>query len=388
MDLLAKFGEISSFPEGYESFHTDQLYNFQLNRWYSLGYGRREDLIRAGSRIKSFSDWQVELTREAELAESEGRVLQSTYYFRAAEFYVPPGNSLKGELYQRFLSRYEALVKGLPLENFLVPYNDGFLPCIRLKGSIAPVNGTILIHGGFDSFKEEFLSMAIWFFKNGYDVIVFDGPGQGQALRQYGITFDYRWEKPVKAILDFFDLQGVTLLGISLGGYLCLRAASRLEGSRVQRVIANSTAYDHMQIPPLLLRPIIKLFYFKFRNFTNRASWKAMQKDGLKSWYLSNLMYMTGQQEPMDAIDIVSSMTSDKLHCEDITQDVLILNSQRDHMVPIRMHRKQMGALNRARSLEGIVFTERQSAANHCQVGNIGLSLRTMDRWIREKRES
>ncbi len=32
-----------SFPVGYYKFHKNQLLNFTLNRWYSIGYARYED---------------------------------------------------------------------------------------------------------------------------------------------------------------------------------------------------------------------------------------------------------------------------------------------------------------------------------------------------------
>ena len=49
------------FPIGYESFHKKQLFNFQLNRPYSFGYARFEDMKEAGQKIKSFSDWKREM---------------------------------------------------------------------------------------------------------------------------------------------------------------------------------------------------------------------------------------------------------------------------------------------------------------------------------------
>jgi hypothetical protein len=35
----------------------------------------------------------------------------------------------------------------------------------------------VLLHGGFDSFIEEFYAMMRYFSDDGYDVIGFDGPG-------------------------------------------------------------------------------------------------------------------------------------------------------------------------------------------------------------------
>ena len=34
-----------------------------------------------------------------------------------------------------------------------------------------------------------------------------------------GLKMTHEWEKPVAAVLDFFELEGITLIGVSLGGY-------------------------------------------------------------------------------------------------------------------------------------------------------------------------
>jgi predicted esterase YcpF (UPF0227 family) len=39
------------------------------------------------------------------------------------------------------------------------------------------------------------------------------------------MKFDPAWERPVKAVLDYFNLEDVTIIGASLGGYLAPRAA-------------------------------------------------------------------------------------------------------------------------------------------------------------------
>jgi pimeloyl-ACP methyl ester carboxylesterase len=44
------------------------------------------------------------------------------------------------------------------------------------------------------------------------------------------------WERPVSAVLDFLMLRAVTLVGISLGGYLALWAAAF--EPRIQSVVA------------------------------------------------------------------------------------------------------------------------------------------------------
>ena len=43
-----------AFPVGYLDFHKDPAFNFQMNRWYSVGYAGSDDLKEAGQKIHSF----------------------------------------------------------------------------------------------------------------------------------------------------------------------------------------------------------------------------------------------------------------------------------------------------------------------------------------------
>ena len=61
-------GDKLNFPVGYYQFHKAQVFNFQLNRWYSLGYARFEDMKEAGQRINTFGEWKAEMLRLAEKA--------------------------------------------------------------------------------------------------------------------------------------------------------------------------------------------------------------------------------------------------------------------------------------------------------------------------------
>ena len=81
---------------------------------------------------------------------------------------------------------------------FSIPFQDGFLPALRFS----PVNskGVIVLIGGLDSFMEEFYSSAVYFCEAGFDVILFEGPGQGAALRNHDLYMTHEWEKPTSAV--------------------------------------------------------------------------------------------------------------------------------------------------------------------------------------------
>ena len=65
-----------------------------------------------------------------------------------------------------------------------------------------------------------------------------------------------------------------------------------------------------------------------------------------------------------------------------ITQDVLILGAREDHFIMPRLFHEEYDLLTNVRSLTLSLFTDRQDAGAHCNVGNTKLALDTMADWI------
>jgi len=371
--------EHDPFPTGYHHFHKKQIFNFQLNRWYSLGYARYEDLEAAGRRIKTLEDWRSEMISLAETAAAEKRYTNAAFYYRGAEFYTFEGDTPdKNELYDEFSGYFRMAFPQSSAERSLVPYGGFFLPAIRL-GPSGRKKGTILLHGGFDSFLEEWYLMMKYLAEHGYEVIGFEGPGQGAALLKQGIPMDIEWEKPVKAVLDFFKLDDVTIFGLSMGGWFCLRAAA-LE-PRIKRVIASGHAIDYMEIPPPFVAWMFT-YFMKYEDFFNRSSYWKMEKSPAVKWQIAQSMHITRGKTPLEASKFSVSLSRGNMHPEKIIQDVLLLTGRKDHFIPFRMHRLQVEALVNASSVTERVFTADEHAQNHCQIGNIRLLLDTILQWL------
>jgi pimeloyl-ACP methyl ester carboxylesterase len=369
-----------AFPIGYHKFHNKQLFNFQLNRWYSLGYARLEDMTEVGKRIKTFKDWKQEMLRLAEEASSDNRLMNAAFYYRAAEFYVKAKDPEKEILYDRFIELFYKVIESEEFERHQVPYDGTYLPALRILPGYEK-RGTIVIHGGFDSLIEEWYSMMAYFSMHGYEVIGFEGPGQGAALRKYGLPLIYEWERPTKAILDHFNVENATLIGLSMGGWLCLRAAAY--EPRIKRVIASGHAIDYMKCMNRMFRAVHLWCIEHCREFMNRmAVLKFEKREGMAPWVVDHLKYITKKEKPLDALEIYLQMNEQNIHCELVRQDVLILAGRKDHLIPFKMYDMQLRALTNARSVTGRVFTRSDDAQNHCQTGNIGLALDVMAEWI------
>jgi pimeloyl-ACP methyl ester carboxylesterase len=371
-----------TFPVGYFNFNSRQVFNFQLNRWYSLGYARYEDMQEAGKKISTFVDWRVETLRLAEAAVAEGRLMNAAFYYRAAEFYTLPQSPDKELFYNKFIDLFYRVFQKDGIQLHRVPYENTSLPAIKLSPIEKDRKGTIIIHGGFDSFIEEFYSWMTYFTERGYDVIAFEGPGQGAAIKKFGLPLIYQWEKPTGAVLDHFKLENVTLIGISMGGYLCIRAAAY--EPRIQRVIASSVVFDYMQMPSPPLQWISKSM-LPFTGVMNFMADIKMKNDPMHNWSVHNAMHITRTGSPADAMQTFLQFNERNLHSELVRQDALLLTGKEDHFIPFKMHEKQMNALINARSVTGRVFTREEQAQNHCQIGNIGLALDVMAKWIDEK---
>ena len=62
----------------------------------------------------------------------------------------------------------------------------------------------------------------------------------------------------------------------------------------------------------------------------------------------------------------------------------LLLSGENDHFIPIKMHNKQIKALVNAETISDRIFTKKESAQNHCQIGNIALLLDVIINWLKE----
>jgi 2,6-dihydroxypseudooxynicotine hydrolase len=99
---------------------------------------------------------------------------------------------------------------------------------------------------GLDSCKEETAAYEAPFLERGMAILVFDGPGQGEA--EYDLPIRGNYETAVTAVVDFvvgrgdLDAARIGLWGVSLGGYYAPRAAAFEK--RLKACIALSGPFD------------------------------------------------------------------------------------------------------------------------------------------------
>ena len=371
------------FPVGYHQFHPDRGFNFQLNRWYSMGFARLENLEEAGQKISGVEDWKDTLLFLANTAADQKRFTNAAFYFRAAEFYLSPDDPDKINIHQKFIHYFNLAFETSGYTTTEAPFGSSTIPIIKMGSALPEKKGVIVLHGGYDSYKEELFPLVIYFSRIGYEVITFECPWMKIPRGSDQPGLDIGWESIIGAVLDHLQLADITLIGISMGGWLSLRAAAY--EPRIKRVIASSVSFDVNQYVNPIAQIIAGLFFTKFRNFTNKSMIKKMEKDIQYAWFVNHLMDITNHKVPIDAFDVLLQFNEENLSSDLVTQDILILTGKEDHMIPFKTHQMQINALVNARSVTGRVFTREEEAQNHCQVGNLKLALKEMAEWIESK---
>ena len=305
---------------------------------------------------------------------------------RSAEFFLPAGDPQRKPMCEKFVQLTREYFGVTFSDQNRVPYADGpvrgLLPAYRFTP--AQPEGVVLFCGGFDSYLEELFLFFFWLRDAGYDVVAFEGPGQGGALFDAGLPMTHEWEKPVAAVLDHFGLSDVSLIGLSMGGYFAIRAAAF--EPRVQRAVAYDVFFDAsdcnlhlMPAPVRLLLPI--LLRLKLDGLVNVLARRAAKRSLLIEWGLSQAMHVTGTPTPAAYLHAIQRYTAAGISSR-VTQDVLLLAGSEDHYVPVAQFYKQIAALTNTRSLTARLFTRAESAQNHCQAGNFGLALQVITAWL------
>ena len=370
------------FAVGYYEIHPDTSVNFQLNRFSDGSTEMVEAMRSAAPLIGDYRDYTRELDRLSDEAYADGRLLHGALFLRSAEFYLLPDDPAKQPARLRFGQTMREVFGVDEAQRYQIPYLSGQLYAYRFT---APnPRGTIVVFGGFDSYIEEWFPALLFLRDAGYDVVGFDGPGQGAALEDAHLPMNPDWDRPVTAVLDHFGLDDVTLLGISLGGCLAVRAAAK--EPRVSRVVCDDILTDFFavcmaQLPAPRRLALRALLLARAAPVVNVLAGSVMRHSLVAEWGLKQGMHVTGTSSPYEFLREAMRYETGSVSA-DLTQDVLVLAGAQDHYVPVQQLTQQIDLLTNAGSVTARLFTRSEQAQNHVQVGNLRLSLDTVVGWL------
>jgi pimeloyl-ACP methyl ester carboxylesterase len=369
----------------YKKVNRIKQFNFQINR--VLTYGKEacdeELVIKYLSDVRTLEEWYEAWTELSSIAIDGNKYMHAAYYDRMAEFFLKQSDSRKSTLYDKCIEEYHKAFEqsGIEYEVYEVPFEKGFLKCIRMT----PKNykQTVLVCGGYDSFIEEFVLQVRSFVQEGFDVILMEGPGQGDCVWQK-IYFKESFEHPVASVLDYFGVSSCTMVGISWGGFFALRAAAFEK--RIKHVVAYDAMDDGLEVMTHIFPDFICWYVRKLIKNGNetkliRLLTKISKKSVLADWMLSQGQFITGTDSIPAMYKSISKHNLRSVY-EKIDQDVLLLAGEKDHYIPMCQFKRCKEKIKNAKSMTSRCFTRKEGGEQHCQIGNHIIAVDTILDWI------
>ncbi|AHF19273.1 Alpha/beta hydrolase superfamily enzyme [Leuconostoc mesenteroides KFRI-MG] len=370
----------------YEYIKNNPQWNLQINRQLEgikESSKVKDDLKIIIPKLTNDASWYKTWFSFGELREKEEDHALACAYFGLAQFYLNQDDENKQTVVHRYLNNFYRAHTEIDYESYQVPYQKTFLPAIKVN--INPTaTKTLIIINGFDSFMEEIL-VAVNFFKGtDYNVILFDGPGQGRALIDNNIKFTPYFENPVSAIIDYFNLDEVDAMGVSWGGYFVIRAAAYEK--RIKNVVCYDFFYDG-------LNTFLKDFSKDTRNHirqllqnndvekTNQLIPTLIHSDANLNFLFTKGYENTGTDTPYSLLKEIERHTVKGIgHL--VNQNVLLLAGKDDQYVPFNDLVLEQQELTNAKSLETKIFTKETGGEQHCQAGRYDLALVAIQKFL------
>lgn len=314
-------------------------------------------------------------------------------YLRASAYYAVAVNALSAldeadRLAGAFATQQEAW-RGFTSHTTVdvtevgIPYEDGTLPGWFFRPAGGATVTLVLVNGSDGSLAALWGSAGAAALARGYNVLLFDGPGQQSQLFERGIPFRPDWEKVLTPVYDFvagLDDCPVAVYGISQGGYWVARAVA-FEHRFVAAItdpglIDVSTSWTN-ELPKSLVRLLDEGQIEKFDK--EMAFGMRFSPETARTWRFRARPYGAGGYG--ETIRAVRRYTVAEVAGR-ITTPLLILSPENEQFWPGQAER--LADLTRDVSTV-IRFTAAEGADEHCQPLARTLTAQRMFDWLDER---
>ena len=163
------------------------------------------------SWYKGWSDFAKKLEERSDNFKSQSSkangYLRASRYYQAAEFFLSANDSRKIEAYQKSVKLF---YKSLDLQKVkyvseMINYKNAKIRTLLFRTDMES-KGTLFICGGFDALLEElYFTNVKSGMENGYDVVLYEGPGQSDVIRRYNLPFEENWHIVARQVVDFYN---------------------------------------------------------------------------------------------------------------------------------------------------------------------------------------
>jgi cephalosporin-C deacetylase-like acetyl esterase len=215
--------------------------------------------------------------------------------------------------------------------------------------------------------------------------LLFEGPGQGQVIREQHIPFRSNWETVITPVVDFavqqqeVDKQRIALIGISFGGYLVPRALAFEH--RIKLGVANGGVYDFHQVCMRVDPDLDKqLDDPEAKKEIDAAILQMMKEIPTIRWVIGNGMFTFGASTPSEWLKMTREY---RLHdvIKQIEAKVLVIDAEHDDDMP-GQSKQFYNALQCPKDY--LFFRSKDGAGEHCQIGAYAFSNESVFNWLEE----
>jgi pimeloyl-ACP methyl ester carboxylesterase len=318
-------------------------------------------------------------------------LLRASNYYRCAEYFRrddPSNDSEVVSLCRRSRSAFLAAMRlsDHGFEQIEIPYEGltlpGYLHTVDHSGRARP---TLIVTASLDSTLEEsYFAIAAAALARGYNVLAYDGPGQGSALRESCLMFRPDWEAVVTPVIDYAisrpELSSHQLIafGYSLGAYLAARAAAfdpRMAALILDDGICDFRAAVERVLPPFLLEWIQR----RRDSTANPVLSLHMSADIRFNWAMRHGMWSMGASTPADLTRAFLSYSLTDI-ADRIRTPTLVLDAENDQF----LHGQ---ALLAARAIGDTwatlaTLTIDEGAGEHCHMGAMPRAHQVIFDWL------
>ncbi|MFI6047512.1 alpha/beta hydrolase family protein [Nocardia sp. NPDC051321] len=317
-------------------------------------------------------------------------LLRASNYYRTAEFYRrdnPAEDAEARELSRRSRETFTQAAQLLdtPVRPVSIPFQDTTLPgYLYLADDSGAPRPTVIFNSGFDSTLEEsWFALAAAAVARGYQVLAFDGPGQGAVIREQGLPFRHDWEAVITPVVDYalslpeVDPARIALYGYSLGGYLVARAAAFEH--RLAALVLNDGLFDYHATNVKAMPEFLAEWVESGRDAEALpVTALLMAYSTTVRWALRNGTWTFGAASPADYVRKTEPYTLAGI-ADQIVCPTLVLDAENDLFFRGEAQRVY-DALTCPKEL--IVGTEAEGAGEHCHMGAALLTNQRVFDWL------
>ena len=161
--------------------------------------------------------------------------MRACTYYQVAMFSLSPADERLFTYLaaSRALFHQAAKLSTPQIEVVDIPFGKYRLPAYFVSGGKAKQPTLLVINGGDSTNEEMFQWMGMAAAERGWNLLVFEGPGQWSALQlNPGMVLRVEYEEPVKAVMDYLlarqdvDPAKIVLYGLSMSSLLAARVAA------------------------------------------------------------------------------------------------------------------------------------------------------------------